>query len=156
MSSLHSELDAKANLSELNDHVTEQNTLNQLFCSENCVGRWVWRSGSTRSGLVPWEAEAINACPENFIWEYNSTTIMTLAPGLYEVYWGFFGKKQPLVELIVNGYPVLSTQAQASPPPMTSKVSGLTCVDFLTLPAKARIAVSCSTSCEGFLCIRKL
>mmetsp|Transcript_19086 Transcript_19086/g.34712 ORF Transcript_19086/g.34712 Transcript_19086/m.34712 type:complete len:776 (-) Transcript_19086:1549-3876(-) len=154
---IHAELDTKANLSELNEHVSEQNSLNQLFCSENCTGRWIWRSGNTRSGLVPWEAEAINACPENFIWERESTSIVTIAPGLYEVSWGFFGKKKPNVELIVNSDPVLNTATRKAVP-SSSKVSGQTSIDYLTLPAKARIAVSvnCPTPCEGFLSLRKL
>jgi hypothetical protein len=154
---LHSELDTKANLAELNEHVGEQNTLNQLFCSENCAGRWVWRSGNIRSGLVPWEAEAVNACPENFFWERDSTTIITLAPGLYEVTWGFYSKKKPSVELLVNSEPVLSTLVRKATS-ANSKVSGQTCIDFLTLPAKARIAVTVTspTPCEGFLSLRKL
>lgn len=154
---LHSELDRKANLQELNDQFSEQNALNQLLCSESCTGRWVWRSGNTRSGLVPWETEAVNSCPENFIWERDSTAIITLAPGLYEVYWGFYSKKRPSVELIVNSDPVLSTQPRKAAS-SSSKVSGQTCIDFLTLPAKARVAVSVNspTPCEGFLCLRKL
>jgi hypothetical protein len=157
LKALHSELDTKANLAELNEHVDEQNSLNQLLCSMNCAGRWVWRSGNVRSGLVPWEAEAVNACSENFLWERDSTTIITLAPGLYEVAWGFYGKKKPSVELLVNSEPVLSTLIRKAAS-ATSIVSGQTCIDFVTLPAKARIAVTVTspTPCEGFLSLRKL
>jgi hypothetical protein len=34
---------------------------------------------------VPWEVQAINTCPDNFIWEANKTSLVSVAPGLYEV-----------------------------------------------------------------------
>ena len=39
----------------------------------------------------------INTNPENFTWEKDKTVIVTAAPGLYEVTFGFFTKRKPQV-----------------------------------------------------------
>ena len=46
--------------------------------------------------------------PENFIWERDKVSIVTMAPGLYEVTFGFFVRKKPAIQLLVNGEPVLA------------------------------------------------
>ena len=48
------------------------------------------------------------------MWEKDKTSILTVAPGLYEVVFGFFAKKKPTVQLLVNGEPVLSAVNSAS------------------------------------------
>ena len=40
----------------------------------------------------------------------DSTTITTTAPGLYEVTFGFFTRKKPAVQLLVNGEPVVNVR----------------------------------------------
>jgi len=35
--------------------------------------------------------------PENFIWEEDRSTIMTVAPGVYEIGLGLFGGKKPAI-----------------------------------------------------------
>ena len=77
-----------------------------------------------------------------------------MSNGLYKIELGFYSKKKPTVQIIVNGNTVLSAvnsnsyvihhssgklkdiKARDNP------VSGLTLVDFLLLPAKARLAIS--------------
>ena len=36
-------------------------------------------------GTVPWEIQLSNTLPDNFLWEKDKTSILTVAPGLYEV-----------------------------------------------------------------------
>jgi hypothetical protein len=62
------------------------------------VARWIWKSGDLKTGsLVPWEIQSINTCPDNFVWERDATGIVIIAPGLYELSFGFYAKKQPTV-----------------------------------------------------------
>ena len=120
---------------------------------------------------IPWEVECINTWPENFLWEQDKSNIMTVAPGLYEIMFGFFSKKKPTVQLLVNGEPCLSAINSASyvihhssgKLKSTGKhkegnIAGLTLIDFIALPARARISISFSgeSSAEGFLGLRKL
>ena len=62
------------------------------------VGRWIWKSGEVKNGYaVPWDVQSVNTCPENFVWEAESTSILVVVPGLYEVTFGFYSKKKPSV-----------------------------------------------------------
>jgi len=71
--------------------------------------------------MVPWEIQLTNTLPDNFLWEKDKGSILTVAPGLYEVNlsylcgtkkpqvtFGFFAKKKPTVQLMVNGEPIMS------------------------------------------------
>ena len=41
---------------QLTDALNDQALVNEALCAENCVGRWVWKSGDLQSpNLVPWE-----------------------------------------------------------------------------------------------------
>ncbi len=152
--------------------IKEQNSINEILCAENCVARWLWKSGQLKHGFaVPWEVQSTNTCPENFLWEQENTSIMTVAPGLYEIMFGFFSKKKPTVQLLVNGEACLSAvnsasyvihhssgKMKSSSKHSAGNITGLTMVDFIALPAKARISVSFSgeTDAEGFMGLRKL
>ena len=64
---------------------------------------------------------------ENFVWEKDKASITCTAPGLYEVTFGFFTRRKPAVQLLINGEPVLSavsgSPARAwalSAPPLSS------------------------------------
>jgi hypothetical protein len=113
----------------------------------------------------------LNSDPENFLWEKDKATITTVVPGLYEVTFGFFSRKKPTVQLLVNGEPVLSAVnsssyvihhssgrlATVSAHP-AGNVTGLTCIDFLSLPSKAKLAITYQgeEKGEGFFCVKKL
>ncbi|CAI2385185.1 unnamed protein product [Moneuplotes crassus] len=172
LTEVHNELDTKSNVEELQSHTKMQTEINQALCAENCVARWIWKSGDLKSGFaIPWEIESINTCPENFLWEQDKANIMTVAPGLYEITFGFFSKKKPTVQLLVNGEPCLSAvnnasyvihhssgKLKSSNKHKEGNITGLTLIDFVALPARARISVSFkgeSTS-EGFMGLRKL
>lgn len=172
LTEIHTELDTKASEDQFQLQVKEQNSINDLLCSENCTARWLWKSGSLKNGFaVPWEIQATNTCPENFLWEQENTSIMTVTPGLYEISFGFFAKKKPTVQLLVNGEACLSAVNSASyvihhssgkmksnPKHSAGNISGLTMTDFIALPAKARLSISYSgeVGAEGFFGIRKL
>ena len=55
---------------DLKKSLNEQALVNEALCAENCVGRWIWKSGDLQQqNQVPWEVQAINTCPDNFLWE---------------------------------------------------------------------------------------
>eukprot|EP00826_Nyctotherus_ovalis_P037200 TRINITY_DN3379_c0_g1_i5.p1 TRINITY_DN3379_c0_g1~~TRINITY_DN3379_c0_g1_i5.p1 ORF type:complete len:595 (+),score=254.19 TRINITY_DN3379_c0_g1_i5:106-1890(+) len=101
---VHFELERKATSSDLSAAMAEQSLINEALCAENCVGRWLWKSGTLKSGYgVPWEAQSVNTCPDNFLWEKDKISVMTVAAGLYEVKMGFFARKVDKLQILVNG-----------------------------------------------------
>ena len=151
----------------------EQSLIMESLCSEHLLGRWIWKSGRTRGErhAVPWNVQNINTNPENFVWAQDATSITTTAPGLYEVTFGFFTRKKPAVQLLVNGEPVVSAVNSASyavhhssgrlsavGPHPAGNITGLTLIDFLALPPKARVSVTYQgeEGGEGFIGLRKM
>lgn len=168
---IHKELDSKISVQAHAVHLNEQLALNSVFCSENTVGRWIWRNGELANGFaVPWEIQCINTSPDNFIWEPDVTNIIVVSPGLYEITFGFYSKKKPTVQLLVNGETILSAVNNASyvihhsagrlknTSSNSGTISGLTLIDFIALPPRAKVSLSYSgdRNCEGFLALKKL
>lgn len=55
---LQRELLDKASLKEFQTSLNEQALINEAICSENCIGRWVWKSGELKAScLIPWEVQ---------------------------------------------------------------------------------------------------
>lgn len=104
------EVEKRANEEEIKKALSEQALVNEALCAQNCVGRWIWKSGETKTpnNLVPWEVQALNTCPDNFLWEKSKTSVIAVAPGLYEVSFGFYSKKNPIVQIHLNGEPLMS------------------------------------------------
>lgn len=115
--------------------------------------------------------QSVNTCPENFLWEEDKTSILTVAPGLYEITFGFYSNKKPTVQLLVNGEAVLSAVNSSSyvihhssgklkslGKHSSGNLTGLTLIDFIALPARARLSLSYSgeAGAEGFIGLRKL
>ena len=113
---IHEEMDKQVvSKTELNDALQEQNLINEALCAENCSARWLWKSGELQNGFaIPWEIQTINTCPENFLWDEDKSMVLTVAPGLYEVNFGFFSAKQPTIQVLVNGEPILSAVNSSS------------------------------------------
>ena len=144
--------------------------VNEALCAENCVGRWVWKSGElNNSNLVPWEVQAINTCPDNFLWEKNRAVLILSAPGLYALSFGFYSKRPPIVKILVNNevaMTVLGGNSNCSNNAAITTVgrhsagniTGLTLNEYVALPARARISLSfeCDQLGEGFFSLRKL
>ena len=95
---VQSEVENCVKQKQLTDALNDQGLINEALCAENVIGRWIWKSGDLQNqNQVPWEAEAINTCPDNFLWEKNRTMILLNAPGLYALSFGFYAKRQPKV-----------------------------------------------------------
>ena len=168
---IHKELDSKISTQTHTSHLNEQLALNSVLCSENTVARWIWRNGELSSGFaIPWEIQCINTSPDNFVWEPDVTSIVVVSPGLYEITFGFYCKKKPTVQLLVNGETILSAVNNASyvihhsagrlknASSSSGTISGLTLIDFIALPPRAKVSLSYNgdRNCEGFLALRKL
>lgn len=173
LTEVNRELAQRPTLSELNRVIGEQSLIMESLCSEHLLGRWIWKSGKVKGekAAVPWNVQNINTNPENFLWEKDKCSVTTVAPGLYEVTFGFFTRKKPTVQLLVNGEPVLSAVNSASyavhhssgrlaavGPHPAGNVTGLTLIDYLALPPKARISCSYQgeEGGEGFMGLRKM
>ena len=182
LSEVSEELQSRVNAREFREALTDQSTINEALCAENCVARWLWKSGELVNGYaVPWEVQSVNTCPENFIWQEDKTMILTVAPGLYEISFGFYSSKKPTVQVLVNGETILSAVNSSSyvihhasgkfkggavassagnngGKHANGNLTGLTLVDFIALPAKARVSISYSGEhgAKGFFALRKL
>ena len=52
---VHKELDLKCSQQEVTASLNDQALINEALCAENCVARWIWKSGEVKSGYaVPW------------------------------------------------------------------------------------------------------
>ena len=113
LTEVNRELAQRPTLAELNRVIGEQSLIMESLCSEHLLGRWIWKSGKVKGErhAVPWNVQNINTNPENFEWEKDKCAITTVAPGLYEVTFGFFTRKKPTVQL--------SSTASPSSPPST-------------------------------------
>ena len=166
------EMDGLLTREAFEQSVRKQSAINASLLAESSVGRWIWKDGKTKKGNgVPWNHQSINTDPDNFIWEKDKVSVMAVIPGLYEVTFGFFTRKKPAIQLLVNGEPVLAAINSASYVVHHSSgrlsstgqhpagnVTGLTLIDFLALPPRARIAVTYNgeEGGEGFLSMKKL
>ena len=152
----------KAELLKINNFVADQNLVNEMLCAENCVGRWLWRSGELRTGFsVPWEIQTVNTCPDNFVWENGRSGIVAVASGLYQVSFAVFSRKKPSIELLVNGQPVLdqfNVVGKYWGKHNDGDVVGASAVEFLALPENAVISITYAgdSGAKGFLALKKL
>jgi len=161
------QINTKADALNLADFVKEQTFVNQNIFHEFVVGRWIWNSHHTKPGnLVPWNIEAINTQPGAFQWKTDSTKIVAVQAGLYEISYGFFTRTRPSIQLLLNGEPCLiashnthQTSARASGVKHKSgNVTGHTLVEFLALPARGKLSFTFNGEgpTEGFMALRKL
>jgi hypothetical protein len=160
---LAEDIGARVPKRELQELMQEQQQIVEALCAENCTARWIWKTGNVRPGYaVPWEVQSVNTCPDNFLWERDKTSILLVAPGLYEVSAGFYASSKPTIQLLVNGEMVLTDPKEDRGKQFgrhpAGNVIGVTFRDFLALPARARVAVSYvgDPGAEGFLGLRKL
>ena len=169
---LQKEIGTKVNTNDFSNAMDNQSIINDTLCNENNIGRWLWKSGKVKNNLsVPWEVQIINTSPENFIWEKDKPVLNIKEGGLYEINMGFYADKKPMVQIMVNGEVVISAinsnsfvihQSPGGRMKGTGKtsfgnVTGLTMVDFIILPDKAKLSIS-YTGEEGigFLGLKKL
>ena len=170
--SIQKDISSKVNSNDFSNAMDNQAIINDTLCNENNLGRWLWKSGKVKNNLgVPWEIQVINTSPDNFKWEKDKSVIIVNEGGLYEINLGFYADKKPMVQIMVNGEVVISAinsnsfvihQSTGGRMKGTGKtsfgtVTGLTMVDFIILPDKAKISIS-YTGEEGigFLGLKKL
>ena len=150
---------------------TSATQIEQIAGSKEWQGRWIWKSGKTKSGHgVPWNVQILNSNPQNYLWEKDKINIVVVTPGLYEISFGFFSKNKSSVtaQVLLNGHPVLSAAQSTTSasvqrthehvPHPAGNVSGVSLIDFLALPPKSRLALSYSgdLEVEAFLSLKKL
>ncbi len=58
--------------------------------------------------LVPWNVQNVNTLPDNYLWEKDKPNILVIAPGLYEITLGFYARKKPKVDILVNGEVIMA------------------------------------------------
>ncbi|CEM34797.1 unnamed protein product [Vitrella brassicaformis CCMP3155] len=162
---IREQLQQTAHTSDLKAMAAEQSLINDALCAENSLGRWLWRSGRTESGLLTLspgaphhgsgesggppvaltchEVEVVNTCPDNLLWQSGSTFVVARAPGLYEATCGVFGGDAAKVGLIVNDRKVVETSGRRTIDggASASAVGGCTMIEYVVLPAQARVSV---------------
>ena len=104
------------------------------------------------------------------MWEKDKSCLICVAPGLYQICFGFYSKKAPSVQIFLNGEPLMNAaqkqmqlhnnkENQTTNSKHTAgNVTGLTHNDYIALPPRARLAIvyQGETFGEGFICLRKL
>ena len=172
INNLKKEIGNKVNTNDFSNAMDNQAIINDTLCNENNIGRWLWKSGKIKNNLsVPWEIQIINTSPDNFIWEKDKTIININEGGLYEINIGFYADKKPMVQIMVNGEVIISAinsnsfvihqssggRMKGSGKTSFGNVTGLTMVDFIILPDKAKLSIT-YTGEEGigFLGLKKL
>lgn len=84
LSKVEEEVEKCAKKQEVVELAQDQQLVTEALCAENCTARWLWKGANLLAGQqIPWEVQATNTCPENFIWEKSKPTVMMQAPGLY-------------------------------------------------------------------------
>lgn len=118
-------------ISVQNEDKEKQGYILDVLLSENCVGKWVWKSGDLKSNkVIPWELQISNTNTQNQTWQKDASCVMVHEDGLYELTFGFWSKKKmlfnyqhskkPAVQIYVNGE-IAITATQQNPPGTPNK-----------------------------------
>lgn len=107
---------------------------------------------------MPWNIQSINTLTENFLWDKDKPNIIVVAPGIYEVTFGFFAKKKPKIDILVNGEVIINAvnnsryliylcsyvvhHSSGKLKDTKTSITGLTMIDYITLPSRARINIA--------------
>ena len=162
-------MDEKVSDQDLQNILKDQASINETLCSENIVGRWLWRSGSLKAGgLIPWEIECANTIPDHFFWEKDKSSILVLAAGIYELTACIFSKAGSII-ILINGEPLNqkteenntlssnSLKKSFAKRKKDTEYSSTKVNEFVILPARSRISASCLVEGgEAFFNIRRL
>ena len=169
---INSKLNEKVNNNDFTTAIDNQAIINDTLCNENCIGRWVWRSGKIKSSYsVPWESQSVNTSPDNFVWEKDKTFIMVNEEGLYELNFGFYSDKKPNIQIIVNGEIIINSQNTNNNSSIINNnnnsitnrknngvnITGLSVIEFIMLPKQSKISVCYNGGIgTGFIGLKKL
>jgi hypothetical protein len=120
----------------------------------------MWRSGELKAGgIVPWETQASNLLPDNFLWEKDRSSILAITPGYYLVELAIFSTKRVSATLHLNGDSLAQlTERDSKERRRRDPRLAATLRECLLLPPKARISVLYHGEApgEGFLAIKRL
>ena len=171
---INNKLNEKTNNNDFTIAIDNQAIINDTLCNENCIGRWVWRSGKIKSSYsVPWENQSINTSPDNFIWEKDKTYIVVNESGFYELNFGFYSDKKPNIQILVNGEIIINTQnnncnnlllnnnyltnRKNNFKNIIGNITGLSVVEFIMLPSQSKLSVCYNGGIgTGFIGLKKL
>lgn len=158
---IHTEIDSKLPSDDFSHFIEDQNIIINTLCSEICLGRWLWKSGSLKKNhFIPWEVQSINTNPGLFLWEQDRIYIGIEDSGIYELTIGVYSEDSPSLQLILNGDPVLTKtgDSQTIIKHSNKTISVISIIEFLCIPKKTRISISYSGESrgEGFMGLRKL
>ena len=162
---INDKLSEKTNNSDFTTAIDNQAIINDTLCNENCIGRWVWRSGKIKSNYsVPWESQSVNTSPDNFIWEKDKTYIVINEEGLYELNFGFFSDKKPNIQILVNGEIIINSQNNNNNLLLNNNnissrknITGLSVIEFIMLPKQSKLSVCYNGGIgSGFVGLKKL
>lgn len=124
------------------------------------MARFQWRNGEIQNHLVPWDYEVINTLPDNFVWEKGKTSILIVAPGVYQICCGFFGKEKFAVTVIVNGETISVHEQKKRASDYSGTVyskQGVSVNEFIVLPNRARLQIGFNgTKGEGLISLKRL
>lgn len=77
------EICTKLDMQTYEDDKEKQAYVLDVLIKEVCIGRWIWKSGELKTNnSVPWELQASNTNPDNFLWEKGKSSILVVHPGL--------------------------------------------------------------------------
>ena len=164
-SEINKKLNEKVNTSDFTSALDNQSIINDTLCNENCIGRWMWKSGNIKNNyFIPWESQTVNTSPDNFIWEKEKTFILIKEEGLYELNLGFYSEKRPSIQVVVNGEIIINSQNNNV---VNKKIMGksgdvnslkaLSIIEFIMVKKESKISVIFyGGKGSGFIGLKKL
>ena len=164
-SEINKKLNEKVNTSDFTSALDNQSIINDTLCNENCIGRWMWKSGNIKNNyLIPWESQTVNTSPDNFIWEKEKTFILIKEEGLYELNLGFYSEKRPSIQVVENGEIIINSQNNNV---VNKKIMGksgdvnslkaLSIIEFIMVKKESKISVIFyGGKGSGFIGLKKL
>ena len=164
-SEINKKLNEKVNTSDFTSALDNQSIINDTLCNENCIGRWMWKSGNIKNNyLIPWESQTVNTSPDNFIWEKEKTFILIKEEGLYELNLGFYSEKRPSIQVVVNGEIIINSQNNNVVNKKIMEKSGdvnslkaLSIIEFIRVKKESKISVIFyGGKGSGFIGLKKL
>ena len=165
LSEVSVQMSKRVTYDELKEIKKQQDLINDAIADEITLARWLWVKGELlMNGVVNWDVECANSAPRNFTKKRG--TIEVNEAGVYEISFGFYGKRRPTIQLIVNSDAVLSvidapanTVHHVPRSRGTTGVTGQTHLDYISLPKCSKIQVRLSNGDmgqQGFLQLRKM
>ena len=162
---INKKLNEKVNTIDFTTSIDNQAIINDTLCSENCIGRWNWKSGEKKNNyIIPWENQSVNTSPDNYIWEKDRTFILVSEEGFYELNLGFYSEKTPTIQVLVNGEIIINNQNNNTISKKVignigekNNIIGLSVIEFISLKKGSKISVLFyGAKGNGFIGLKKL